>query len=142
MAATLALGAVWQPTEGGVEQLVGLKVGSEERSLSVGGSSPLLHFASTSAALMEFTLPKLTTLPVMAQVTSKYILKEDGSHVAPMAKGFSVHREAIRVSATGEEPTREPLDSAGKTLKKGDPGFDDCMMKAAQGAAAAGSAAK
>ena len=120
-AAMLALSEFMEAQTDGAEHTATVTVGTKPRSVRVGGKTPMAALNLTQPE--KIAVAAAATGPrTMVRSEISYVPAADGGTVKPVAKGFVVTRELLKIDTGTRPPQRIALDDGGKrvTLAIGD----------------------
>jgi hypothetical protein len=102
---------------GGTSRAVRVRVGSDERRVTLAPDAPLARLVFTAADAGEVALADDAVAPLGVRAETTFVPEADGSRAAAEARGFVVAREWLRIAkGTDTPPERVPLASPAITL--------------------------
>ncbi len=124
-AALLALSEVVRPPfAGSVPHTVEVHLGKTAGRIEIGPRSPVGNLVSTAEEASQAGTLSLAAAagagagggPLVVRVDTSYVPSGDGSQVAPVAAGFVVSREMLKVRGDNRPPEQLPLATPGTTV--------------------------
>jgi len=112
--ALLALAERLEPKAGaGPGTTVAVRLDGREQTVTVGGATPTVSLAGSTADAGEIRLASAPARPVVARVETSYVPAADGSEAAARSEGFVVTRGFLRVRSGDAPLERVALEKAG-----------------------------
>jgi uncharacterized protein YfaS (alpha-2-macroglobulin family) len=112
--ALLALAERLEPKPGaGPGTAVAVRLDGREQTLTVGGATPTVALAGSTAEAAEIRLSSAAARPVVARVETSYVPAADGGEAESRSEGFVVTRAFLRVRSGDAPPERVALEKAG-----------------------------
>ena len=113
-AAMLALSEFMEAQTDGAEHTATVTVGAKPRPVRIGGKTPMAALTLTKPAAVGIAAATGARTLVRSEIS--YVPAADGGSVKPMAKGFVVTRELLKIDAGARPAQRIALDDGGKRV--------------------------